>query len=126
MRKSLHPTQPDRASTPIDARLHQQMIATLRAHGVRRAGIFGSVARGDARPESDIDLLIEPPRDMTLFGFSALALALEDLLSRPVDLVTYASLHPRLRASVYAHYDELFSDLASNSSSNAKPEPMAH
>ncbi|HEU5344178.1 MAG TPA: nucleotidyltransferase domain-containing protein [Ktedonobacterales bacterium] len=126
MRKSLHPAQPDSAPAPIDARLRRRMIATLRAHGVRRAGVFGSVARGDARPESDIDLLIEPPRDMSLFGFSALALALEDLLRRPVDLVTYASLHLRLRASVYAHYDELFSDLASDSSSNAEPEPMAH
>lgn len=45
---------------------------------------------------------------MSLFGFSELALALEDLLGCPVDLVTYASLQPRLRDSVYAHYDQLF------------------
>lgn len=95
------------------------------AHRVRRAGLFGSVVRGDARPDSDLDLLIEPPQDMTLFGFSALALALEDLLHRPVDLVTYASLHPRLRASVYAHYDELFSDMTSDSPSSVQPEPTA-
>lgn len=97
-------------STPatLETRLRQRLIGALRQHHVRRAGIFGSVARGDARPDSDLDLLIEPPPDMTLFGFSALALALEDVLRRPVDLVTYASLHPRLRVSVYAHYDELF------------------
>jgi predicted nucleotidyltransferase len=80
----------------------------LRRYGVQRAGLFGSIVRGDARPESDVDLLIQPPPTMSLFGFSELALALEDLLGRRVDLVTYASLHPRLRDSVYAHYDQLF------------------
>lgn len=110
MRKSTHPARPT-----LDARVRQQIIATLHAHRVQRAGLFGSVVRGDARPDSDIDLLIEPPQNMSLFGLSALALALEDLLHRPVDLVTYASLHPRLRASVYAHYDELFVDTTSDS-----------
>lgn len=86
------------------------LIAVLRHYGVRRAGLFGSMVRGDARPDSDIDLLIEPPATMSLFGFSELALALEDLLGRPVDLVTYASLHPRLRDSVYAYYDQLFTN----------------
>lgn len=86
------------------------LIAVLRHFGVRRAGLFGSMVRGNARPDSDVDLLIEPPATMSLFGFSELALALEDLLGRPVDLVTYASLHPRLRDSVYAHYDQLFTN----------------
>jgi predicted nucleotidyltransferase len=86
------------------------IIAALRRYGVQRAGLFGSIVRGDTRPESDVDILIQPPSTMSLFGFSELALALEDLLGRPVDLVTYASLHPRLRDSVYAHYDQLFTD----------------
>ena len=86
------------------------LIAVLRHYGVQRAGLFGSVVRGNARPDSDIDLLIQPPPTMSLFGFSELALALEDLLGCPVDLVTYASLHPRLRNSVYAHYEELFTN----------------
>ena len=84
------------------------LIALLRRYGVQRAGLFGSIVRGDARPDSDVDLLIQPPPTMSLFGFSELALALEDLLGCPVDLVTYASLQPRLRDSVYAHYDQLF------------------
>ena len=86
------------------------IIAVLRRSGVRRAGLFGSFVRGDASPDSDVDLLIQPPPTMSLFGFSELALAIEDLLGRPVDLVTYASLHPRLRDSVYAHYDQLFTN----------------
>ncbi len=86
------------------------LIAVLRRYGVQRAGLFGSIVRGDARPDSDVDLLIQPPPTMSLFGFSELALALEDLLGRSVDLVTYASLHPRLHDSVYAHYDQLFAN----------------
>jgi predicted nucleotidyltransferase len=82
----------------------------LRRYGVQRAGLFGSMVRGDAHLESDVDILIQPPSTMSLFGFSELALALEDLLGRPVDLVTYASLHARLRDSVYAHYDQLFTN----------------
>ena len=86
------------------------VIAVLRRYGVRRAGLFGSIVRGNARPGSDVDILIQPPSTMSLFGFSELVLALEDLLGRPVDLVTYASLQPRLRASLYAHYDQLFTN----------------
>jgi hypothetical protein len=101
-------------ATPSPQRLtptqQSALIAVLRRYGVQRAGLFGSIVRGDARPDSDVDLLIQPPPTMSLFGFSELALALEDLLGRPVDLVTYASLHPRLRNSVYANYDQLFTN----------------
>ena len=119
-----HSPHAGRSSSALDEVSREQIIALLRAHGVRRAGVFGSQSRGDARSDSDIDLLIEPPDDMSLFGFSALALALEDLLHRRVDLVTYASLHPRLRASVYAHYDELFADSDGSRRSDQRPEQV--
>lgn len=105
-----HASEPSAAPPPqrLAAAQRSDIIALLRRYGVRRAGLFGSMIRGDARPESDVDLLIQPPPIMSLFGFSELALALEDMLGRPVELVTYASLHPRLRDSVYAHYEPLF------------------
>ena len=119
------PAESSGSSTPPAQQLsHAQrlaLIALLRRHGVQRAGLFGSVARGVARPDSDVDLLIQPPQTMTLFGFSALALALEDLLGRPVDLVTYGALSPRLRDSVYAHYDPLFTDDMNEVSAEAAP-----
>lgn len=107
-----HASEPSATPPPQQLTTSQRLalIDLLRRYGVRRAGLFGSMVRGDARPESDVDLLIQPPPTMSLFGFSELALALEDMLGRPVDLVTYASLHPRLRDSVYEHYEPLFAD----------------
>lgn len=98
----------------LTSRQRSALIAMLRRYGVQRAGLFGSIVRGDARPDSDVDLLIQPPPTMSLFGFSELALAIEDLLGCPVDLVTYASLQPRLRDSIYAHYDQLFTNVTND------------
>ena len=77
-----------------------RIVAMLRAHGVTRASVFGSFARGEQRPESDLDLLIEPKTGATLLDLARLELALEDLLDRHVDLVTFGELLPALRNQV--------------------------
>ena len=77
-----------------------RIVAILRAHGVTRASVFGSFARGEQRPESDLDLLIEPKTGATLLDLARLELALEDLLDRHVDLVTFGELLPALRNQV--------------------------
>jgi uncharacterized protein len=69
----------------------------LRRHGVVRAGIFGSAARGDARAGSDLDLLVEFEEGRTLFDLVDLREELSRVLGRDADVVTYESLHPRLR-----------------------------
>lgn len=84
-----------------------QVLESLAAHGqelrtrysVRRIGLFGSVARGDAGSDSDIDILVdfEPDAHIGLFGFARLQLRLSELLGRPVDLVTADALHEALR-----------------------------
>src|SRR5690349_16484294 len=91
------------AATSLDE-LKGITIPILRRHGVLHAGIFGSFARGDQTPQSDIDLLIEfdPGARKSLLDLSALALELEDALGREVDLVTYKSLNPRIRECVLA------------------------
>lgn len=94
-------------ATELDS-LKEQIIPILRRHDVIRAGIFGSFARGEARPDSDLDLLIELPRGKSLFDLSALALELEDALGRKVDLVTYTAIHPRLREGILASEVVLF------------------
>ncbi len=69
----------------------------IRAFGVRRLGLFGSFARGQAREDSDVDLLVEFERDRkTSDAFMQLAFFLEDLLGRRVELVTPESLSPHI------------------------------
>lgn len=65
--------------------------------GVVRAGVFGSVARGEATDQSDIDFLVEFEKGRTLLDLSGLRLDLIELLGHDVDVVTPRSLHPKLR-----------------------------
>lgn len=76
--------------------LHQ---AELRAFGVLQLYVSGSVARGDASAESDIDFVVELER-YTLRDFVGLKLALEDWLGVSVDLTTFESLKPQVRRSL--------------------------
>ena len=69
----------------------------LERYGVRRASLFGSVARGDDTSKSDVDILVEMPEDASLLELAGLKIDLEEALSRDVDVLTYDSLHPLLR-----------------------------
>lgn len=72
----------------------------LRRSGVRSLAIFGSVARDQAGPESDVDILVEFDRPGGLFDFVNLKLQLEDWLGRRVDLVEPEGLRPEFRDDV--------------------------
>jgi predicted nucleotidyltransferase len=75
--------------------LLQEHHEELRRFGVRRCGVFGSFVRGEAGQKSDVDILVEfDPEQKTFNHFMQLAFFLEDLLGRPVDLVTVESLSP--------------------------------
>jgi predicted nucleotidyltransferase len=74
--------------------------ADLRQHGVKSLSVFGSLVRGEATPESDIDMLVEFDRPVGLFEFIRLKLYLEDLTGRSVDLVTPDALRPSMRADI--------------------------
>jgi predicted nucleotidyltransferase len=69
-------------------------------HGAANVRIFGSVLRGQETSGSDIDFLIDVVSRTSAWFPSGLALDLEDLLGRPVDVVTERSLHPALRERV--------------------------
>lgn len=64
--------------------------------GYRRLAVFGSVARGEARSDSDIDLIVEAPEGTSSFGFLRFKNVLEQVLGREIDLVDYGGLKPRL------------------------------
>jgi predicted nucleotidyltransferase len=69
-------------------------------YGVIRVRLFGSVARGEANPKSDVDLLIEVPPKTSLFTIVGIKQELEDSLGRPVDVVTEAAISPYIREQV--------------------------
>jgi len=69
----------------------------LRRFGVKSIAVFGSVVRGEDRPDSDIDILVEFDSPIGLLAFFRLQYHLEDLLGRRVDLVTPAALKRQLR-----------------------------
>jgi predicted nucleotidyltransferase len=77
--------------------LRRQVETPMRQHGVVHAGVFGSVARGDARPDSDVDFLVEFERGRSLLDLVDLQVELREALGRDVDVATRNSLHPRLR-----------------------------
>lgn len=74
----------------------------LEGYGVESIALFGSVARGDAGPRSDVDLLVVMRRGTTLFSLARLKHRLEDLLEWPVDLVTPGALRQDTRDSIMA------------------------
>lgn len=72
----------------------------IKAHGVARLSLFGSVARDEASPESDIDLLVEFDKPIGLFEFVDLKNYLESILGRQVDLVSKNGLKRQLRDGI--------------------------
>jgi uncharacterized protein len=77
-----------------------EILAIAAKHGAHNVRVFGSVARGEADSQSDIDLLVEFQRGMTLLGHAALIQELEDLLGVKVDLVSDRGLRERIQERV--------------------------
>ncbi|MHB8732543.1 MAG: nucleotidyltransferase family protein [bacterium] len=83
-------------------RILHEHNADIKRFGVSGMSLFGSVARDEARPESDVDILVEFEKPVDLFTLVQLGNHLERLLERPVDLVTPGGLTERLRERIRA------------------------
>ena len=90
-----------------NAMTKSEILQTLAAHrdelarmGVKTLAVFGSVARDEARVDSDVDILVEFQGPATFNGYMDLKFFLEDLLGRSVDLVTRKSIRPRLKTLI--------------------------
>lgn len=89
--------------TDISTRLIQkrdEILSLAHRRGAKNVRIFGSVARNEARKDSDIDILVDLDPDRSLLDVGGLAMDLSRLLGHPVDVVTEAGLRERIRSRV--------------------------
>lgn len=91
--------------------IKEKISPILRAYGIKKASVFGSVSRGDDRSDSDVDLLVERgPKPMGVYKFIGLKYDLEDALGKNVDLVSegYINkfLEPYIRPELKTIYEE--------------------
>lgn len=83
--------------------LKERIIPILVRYGVKKAGLFGSIVKGTATQESDIDVLVEIGRkDLSLLDFVGIKLELEHAIGRKVDLVEYSAIKSLLRERILA------------------------
>ena len=80
--------------------LREKVEVAMRRRGVVRASVFGSVARDEATPESDVDFLVEFEKGRTLLDLAGLRLDLCEILSCDVDVATPRSLHPTMKERI--------------------------
>lgn len=79
----------------------EAIVRIAARHGATRVRLIGSVARGDARSDSDVDLLVTWSEETSLLDHAALKLELEGLLGRKVDIASDGWVKPSIRESVY-------------------------
>jgi len=80
----------------------QQVLEIARQHGAYHVRVFGSVARGETQPGSDIDFLVEMEAGRSLLDMGGLVMDLQQLLGHSVDVVTERGLKSRIRDRVLA------------------------
>jgi len=88
-----------RKESPSFKRIKFKIIKILKQYNVTKAGIFGSYARGDHKKNSDIDILIQPPKGMGL-EFVGMQFKLEDKLKKKVHVVTYKYINPHIKKGI--------------------------
>lgn len=80
--------------------LKEKILPILKKYGVTRAGIFGSTVKGKQTEDSDVDILVEINRRMSLLEFAGLKVELEEVLGRKVDLGEYSAIKPIIREEI--------------------------
>ncbi len=78
----------------------EEILRIVACHGARNVQVFGSRARGEARPDSDVDILIQRDPGRSLLDLIAIKQDLEDLLGCAIDVVTEAAISPYMRGQV--------------------------
>ena len=85
-----------------------KIVEVCRRYGATFLAVFGSAARGDASPASDVDLLVSFPSPKSLLDLVGIEREISDLIGREVDLVTEGAVSPYLRESIEADLRVLY------------------
>ncbi|MEA3369508.1 MAG: nucleotidyltransferase family protein [Candidatus Ratteibacteria bacterium] len=80
--------------------IKRKILPILQRYGVKKIGLFGSCVRGEMREDSDIDILVEIEKDISLLDFVGVKLEIEEKLGRRVDLVEYNTIKPLLKEKI--------------------------
>src|ERR1700732_4132394 len=80
--------------------VREALLPVLLRHHVRRAGVFGSLVHGDWTSDSDIDLLVEIDKPISLLGLARIERELEEASGRRIDLVEYRTIKPRIKHKI--------------------------
>lgn len=96
--------------TQFSSETKEKIAELCRKNKVRELSLFGSRVRGDHRPDSDYDFLIEflPNSEVSLFEYVGMKLELEELLGNEVDLVSKSGLKRRIRSGVLSEAREIY------------------
>ncbi|MDD4909902.1 MAG: nucleotidyltransferase family protein [Candidatus Omnitrophica bacterium] len=82
------------------SRIKQIILPILQQYGAKKAALFGSYVRDQMKKDSDIDILVEIEKDISLLDFIGLKQEIEEALGRKIDLVEYDSIKPLLRKRI--------------------------
>ena len=80
--------------------IKRKTLPILQRYGVKKIGLFGSCVRGEMREDSDVDMLVEIEKDISLLDFVGLKIEIEEALGRRVDLVEYNTIKPLLKERI--------------------------
>ena len=80
--------------------IKERIIPILGRSGIKKAAIFGSLAKGEVKPDSDVDILVEIKSDISLLDFIGIKIELEEALKMKVDLVEYDTIKPLIREKI--------------------------
>jgi hypothetical protein len=80
--------------------IKRKILPILKKHKVRKAGIFGSYATGNQKKKSDVDILVELDKDVSLLGVINLKIVLENAVGKKIDLVEYSLIRKELKKRI--------------------------
>lgn len=86
----------------------EQIGLLIKKHNVLRAALFGSIVTGSMNENSDIDLLVDMPKNSSLFDMLRIKIDLEEHLGRKVDIVQYKAIKARLKDEILSHQVSIY------------------